>query len=67
MARPWVGIEEQPPICRVAADILNNQSRTVDKGFGRGADQVSHSHQTTGKIIVLQFIFLDSNLEDKRS
>jgi hypothetical protein len=31
--------------------------------------QVSHPHKTTGKIIVLYtiiFVFLDSNLEDKR-
>jgi hypothetical protein len=28
-------------------------------------DQVSHPYKTTGKITVLQFIFLDSKLEDK--
>jgi len=37
-------MEEQPPIWRVAANILNKQSRTADKGWsstmgiGRGAD-----------------------------
>ena len=34
-----------------------------------GSDQVSHPHKTTGKIIVLyvlNFIFLDNKLEDKR-
>jgi hypothetical protein len=35
----------------------------------RVSDQVSHPYKTTGKIIVLctlVFVFLDSNLEDKR-
>ena len=40
-------MEERPPIWRVAANILNKQSRTADKGwfsnlgFGRGADKSS--------------------------
>ena len=40
-------MEEQPPIWRVAANILNKQSRTADKGWssslgvGRGADNSS--------------------------
>jgi len=55
---PWVPVttewrvltlrmEERPPICRVAANILNKQSRTADKGwssslgFGRGANNSS--------------------------
>ena len=39
--------EERPPIWRVAANILNKQSRTADKGWssslgvGRGADNAS--------------------------
>jgi len=31
MARPQVAMEERPPIWRVAANILNKQSRTADK------------------------------------
>ena len=40
-------MEERPPIGRVAANILNKQSRTADKGWssrlevGRGADNSS--------------------------
>ena len=40
-------VEELPPILRVAANILNKQSRTADKGWssslgvGRGADNSS--------------------------
>ena len=40
-------MEERPPIWRVAANILNKQSRTADKGWssslgvGRGADNTS--------------------------
>jgi len=40
-------MEEQPPIWRVAANILNKQSRTADKGWssslgvGRGANNSS--------------------------
>jgi hypothetical protein len=40
-------MEEGPPICRVAANIINKQSRTTDKGWssslgvGRGADNSS--------------------------
>ena len=33
MARPQVAMEERPPRCRVAANRLNKQSRTVDKGW----------------------------------
>jgi len=39
-------MEDRPPIWRVAANILNKQSRTVDKGWsslgvGRGAENSS--------------------------
>jgi len=33
MARPQVMDEEQPPLWRVAANILNKQSRKADKGW----------------------------------
>ena len=37
-------IEEQPPICRVAANILDKQSRTSDKGWSSslGAGRVAN-------------------------
>ena len=47
MARPQVGIEERPPIRRVAANKLNKQSWTADEGWssslgvGRGANNPS--------------------------
>jgi len=46
MARPQVG-DGRPPIWKIAANILNKQSRTADKGwssslgFGRGANNCS--------------------------
>ena len=47
MAGPQVAVEERPPIWRIAANILNNQSRTADKGWsyslgiGRNANNSS--------------------------
>ena len=29
----WLRMEERPPIWRVAANVLNKQSRTADKGW----------------------------------
>ena len=43
----WLGMEERPPIWRIAANILNKQSRAADKGWysslevGRGAKNYS--------------------------
>jgi hypothetical protein len=45
-------VEERPPIWKVAANILNKQSRTADKGWssslgvGRGANNASPSKKT---------------------
>ena len=50
MARPQVADGERPPIWRVAANILNKQSRTVDNGWssslgvGRGAKNSSNKN-----------------------
>jgi len=47
MAFLTLRMEERPPICRVAANILNKQSPTADKGLysslgvGRGANNSS--------------------------
>jgi hypothetical protein len=48
-------MEERPPIWRVAAKILNKQSRTADKGWssnlgvGRGANNASPSKRLVKK------------------
>jgi hypothetical protein len=48
-------MEERPPIWRVAANILNKQSRTADKGWssslgvGRGANNASPSRRLVKK------------------
>jgi hypothetical protein len=45
-------MEERPPLWRVAANILNNQSRTADKGWpsslgvGRGSNNSSPKKST---------------------
>jgi hypothetical protein len=36
MAWRVIRLEEQPPIWRVTANILNKQSRTADKGWSSG-------------------------------
>ena len=47
MARPELWMEERPPLRRVAANVLNKQSRTADKrwssslGIERGAKNSS--------------------------
>jgi hypothetical protein len=47
MACPQVGVEERPPVWRIAAHILNKQARTADErvsskfGVGRGANNTS--------------------------
>jgi hypothetical protein len=43
MARPQVADGDGLQIWRVAANILNKQSRTADKGVGRGANNSSPS------------------------
>ena len=57
----WLQIEEQPPVWRVATNILNKQSQTVEKGWssslevGQGANNSSPS-----KHILLQNIHTES-------
>jgi hypothetical protein len=53
----WLRMEERPPIWRVAANILNKQSRTADKGWpsSSGVRRVANN-SSPWKSILLQTI-----------
>ena len=50
-------MEERPPICRIAANIFNKQSRTAERGWssnlrvGRGADKSSPQKRSMLRIV----------------
>jgi len=56
MARPFLrlGLEEWPPIWRVAANMLNKQSQTADKGWSSslGVWQGANNSSTQKRIVL---------------